>query len=144
VCTPLASPGRSKTRTPSRTLVPCERTREAASTRARRRGSRRLCTHRRRCTLSHGRAPAAGGRYSAGSEAHILWGAGLRAPGQAAELRARLEAAGLPTLDVSAVEAAQVRGAQGPAPGGRGPPGVRCWSASAAGSAAYGSSIYEY
>ena len=48
-------------------------------------------------------------RYSAGSEAHILWGAGLRAPGQAAELQARLEAAGLPTLDVSAVEAAQVR-----------------------------------
>ncbi|KAK9824814.1 hypothetical protein WJX81_000970 [Elliptochloris bilobata] len=47
-------------------------------------------------------------RYSAGSEAHILWGAGLRAPGQAAELQARLEAAGLPTLDVSAVEAAQV------------------------------------
>ena len=48
-------------------------------------------------------------RYSAGSEAHILWGAGLRAPGEAAELQARLEAAGLPTMDVSAVEAAQVR-----------------------------------
>ena len=48
-------------------------------------------------------------RYSAGSEAHILWGAGLRAPGEAAELQARLEAAGLPTMDVSAVEAAQVQ-----------------------------------
>ena len=48
-------------------------------------------------------------RYSAGTEAHILWGAGLRAPGEAAELQARLEAAGLPTMDVSAVEAAQVR-----------------------------------
>ena len=65
--------------------------------------------------LGHQRCPvgtdvgAVACRYSAGSEAHILWGAGLRAPGQAAELQARLQAAGLPTLDVSAVEAAQVR-----------------------------------
>ena len=48
-------------------------------------------------------------RFSAASEAHILWGVGIRERGEVAALMERLSAAGLPTLDISGIEAAQAR-----------------------------------
>lgn len=47
-------------------------------------------------------------RYSAGVEAHVLWGLGIRSPSQVTELVERLNAAGNATLDISSIEAAQV------------------------------------
>jgi hypothetical protein len=49
-------------------------------------------------------------RYSAGGEAHVLWGIGIRGPSEVTELVERLNAAGKPTLDISGIEAAQVIG----------------------------------
>lgn len=48
-------------------------------------------------------------RYSAGSDAHVLWGVGIREREQVTALMARLSTAGLPTLDISGIEAAQAR-----------------------------------
>ena len=48
------------------------------------------------------------GRYSAGSEAHILWGVGIRNQTVALDICTRLNACGMPTLDISRIEAAQV------------------------------------
>ena len=47
-------------------------------------------------------------RYSAAAEAHILWGLGIRDRAEVAQLAERLQAAGMPTLDISGIEAAQV------------------------------------
>jgi hypothetical protein len=47
-------------------------------------------------------------RYSAAPEAHILWGLGIRDRAEVSQLAERLRAAGMPTLDISGIEAAQV------------------------------------
>lgn len=47
-------------------------------------------------------------RYSAGEQAAILWGVGLKSPAQLGELVARLNAGGMPTSDVSNIEVAQL------------------------------------
>ena len=56
-------------------------------------------------------------RYSAGASASILWSAGVKTKGEVAAVMSRLEAAGMPTLDISNMEAARVRHTGG---GGRG------------------------
>lgn len=48
-------------------------------------------------------------RFSAGSEAHILWGLGIQHPSEVTDLVERLNMAGNPTIDISGIEAAQVR-----------------------------------
>ena len=45
---------------------------------------------------------------AAGGPAHVLWGAGVRGPDELAAVITRLADAGMPTLDLSGVEAAQV------------------------------------
>ena len=47
-------------------------------------------------------------RYSAGDQAHVLWGAGVAQPSDAAELVARLNSNELTSRDISGIEAAQV------------------------------------
>ena len=47
-------------------------------------------------------------RYSAGSDAQILWGAGIREQSELTSIISALEAAGMPTMDVSKMEAAQL------------------------------------
>lgn len=42
-------------------------------------------------------------RFSAGEAAQVLWGAGLKSPGQLASLLARMESAGFQTVDISKV-----------------------------------------
>lgn len=51
-------------------------------------------------------------RYSAGSLASILWSAGVKDKSEVGEVIGRLEAAGMPTLDISGMEAARVSGAR--------------------------------
>lgn len=48
-------------------------------------------------------------RFSAGNEAHILWGLGIRSPSEVTDLVERLNASSMPTIDISGIEAAQVR-----------------------------------
>jgi threonine dehydratase len=48
-------------------------------------------------------------RYSAGQAANILWSAGVEDRAAGDSLVARLNAAGMPTLDISDIDAAQVR-----------------------------------
>lgn len=52
-------------------------------------------------------------RYSAASEAHVLWGLGIRHPSEVAKMEQRLSTAGFPTIDISGIEAAQVHSAVG-------------------------------
>ncbi|BDA45868.1 Threonine dehydratase [Coccomyxa sp. Obi] len=47
-------------------------------------------------------------RFSAGDEAHILWGLGIRSPSEVTDLVERLNASSMPTIDISGIEAAQV------------------------------------
>lgn len=47
-------------------------------------------------------------RYSAGASANILWSAGVRVRSEVAAAIARLQAAGMPTMDISNMESAQV------------------------------------
>lgn len=47
-------------------------------------------------------------RYSAGPSAHVLWSAGIREPAERHQLLGRLRSAGMTTVDVSGMEAAQV------------------------------------
>lgn len=47
-------------------------------------------------------------RYSAGAHANILWSAGVRDGSEVAEVISRLQAADMPTLDISDMEAARV------------------------------------
>lgn len=47
-------------------------------------------------------------RYSAGAHANILWSAGVRERSEVTEVMDRLQAAGMPTLDISDMEAARV------------------------------------
>lgn len=53
------------------------------------------------------RVPAC--RYSAGQEAHILFSVSVRAEGEAEELMQRLKSSSMPTINLSNIEAAQVR-----------------------------------
>lgn len=55
-------------------------------------------------------------RYSAGAQANILWSAGVKDKSEVGQVISRLEAAGMPTLDISGMDAARVREAKG---GGR-------------------------
>lgn len=55
-------------------------------------------------------SPALPCRYSAGATANILWSAGVKDKGEVGQVIARLEAAGMPTLDISNMDAARVRG----------------------------------
>jgi hypothetical protein len=60
-------------------------------------------------TLAHSRFPSASPRsYSAGDQAQVFWGAGIRDQAQLKALIDTLIAAGMPTLDVSKMEAAQL------------------------------------
>jgi hypothetical protein len=64
--------------------------------------------------LCHGVShPAAAFRYSAGSLANILWSAGVKDKSEVGEVIGRLEAAGMPTLDISGMDAARVSGGWG-------------------------------
>lgn len=47
-------------------------------------------------------------RYSAGSLANILWSAGVKDKSEVGEVIGRLEAAGMPTLDISGMDAARI------------------------------------
>lgn len=48
-------------------------------------------------------------RYSAGAHANILWSAGVRDRSEVTEVMDRLQAAGMPTMDISDMDAARVR-----------------------------------
>lgn len=48
-------------------------------------------------------------RYSAGAQANILWSAGVKDKGEVGQVLSRLEEAGMPTLDISGMDAARVR-----------------------------------
>lgn len=48
-------------------------------------------------------------RYSAGALASILWSAGVKDKSEVGQVISGLEAAGMPTLDISNMEAARVR-----------------------------------
>jgi hypothetical protein len=63
------------------------------------------------CTLRlthQGARGAAARRYSAGAQANILWSAGVKDRCEVADVIARLEAANMPTLDISGMDAARV------------------------------------
>lgn len=49
-------------------------------------------------------------RYSAGAQANILWSAGVKDKSEVGQVISRLEAAGMPTLDISGMDAARVSG----------------------------------
>jgi hypothetical protein len=52
-------------------------------------------------------------RYSAGAQANILWSAGVKDKSEVGQVISRLEAAGMPTLDISGMDAARVRAGWG-------------------------------
>lgn len=47
-------------------------------------------------------------RYNAGDQAQVLWGAGIRDQTQLSALVSSLNAEGMPTVDISRMEAAQL------------------------------------
>jgi hypothetical protein len=47
-------------------------------------------------------------RYSAGANANILWSAGVRDRSEVSAAIERLQAAGMPTIDISGMESARV------------------------------------
>ena len=65
-------------------------------------------------------------RYSAGQEAHILFSVSVKAEGEAEELMQRLNGSSMPTINLSNIEAAQVR-LQGPARRCIGPISTNRW-----------------
>jgi len=50
------------------------------------------------------------GRFSAGANANILWSVGVKTRAEAKDALARLQAAGMDTIDVSSMPSAQVSG----------------------------------
>ena len=55
-------------------------------------------------------------RFAAGQTAHILWSAQIRQQQDAQAMVQRLHDGGMPTLDISGIEAAQARPQSAPAP----------------------------